>query len=121
VRTRGVVSVAAAIGALGLLAGAGTAEASSSHTYSGSKVSFTGSGDTITVKDTRGDGYGVWVFVDDQTNGKNYALQCGSGTHKAPATVRCVRNYPEGHKMRFVTYLRGKGKEISQGQFTARA
>ncbi|MEV5774230.1 hypothetical protein AB0L49_23720 [Streptomyces antimycoticus] len=120
-RTRGVVA-AAAITALGLLAGTGTAEASTvTHTYSRGKVSFKSNGDTITVKDTRSDGYSIWVWVDNQTNGDYYRLQCATSGRKAPVTVKCVRNYPEGHKLRFVVYAEGKHDEIKQGEFTARA
>ncbi len=120
-RTRGAV-VATAVGVFGLVAGTGIAEASTtSHTYGRGSVSFKSTGDTITVRDTRSDGYRISVYVNDRTNGKNYALECGSGTHRAPVTVKCVRNYPEGHRIRFVTYAERKDNEIRLGEFTARA
>ncbi|MFF6852766.1 hypothetical protein [Streptomyces antimycoticus] len=105
-----------------MVAATGIAEASTvSHAYGRGSVSFKSAGDKITVKDTRSDGYRIAVYVNDRTNGTNYALQCGSGTRHAPVTVKCVRNYPEGHRMRFVTYAERTNDEIRLGEFTAKA
>ncbi|MEU6346520.1 hypothetical protein ABZ883_36860 [Streptomyces sp. NPDC046977] len=115
---RNVAAVAGASFALALVLGTGTAQASSTHTYSRGIVKFTSATDTIYIKDTKNDGFGLTVWVWDQTADISYLAECGiSGYGKS---ISCKHpNYVEKHTLRFDVYGYGPNfKVINIGHFT---
>ncbi|GHE00505.1 hypothetical protein [Streptomyces alanosinicus] len=96
------MSVVAGVAAAGLalgLAGAGTAQASpvtptDMPGFKGGKVDWKANGDTVTVTDTKRDGYafGVTIFIRDPYH--SHSRQCL--TSGAGQTKTCHFDYPEG-------------------------
>ncbi|MEV0369272.1 hypothetical protein AB0I10_05545 [Streptomyces sp. NPDC050636] len=91
------MSVVAGVAAAGLafgLAGAGAAHAAPEPGFKGGKVYWKANGDTVTITDTKRDGYAfnVAVYISDASHSP--FRQCK--TSGVGQTKTCRFNYPEG-------------------------
>ncbi|MFG2894919.1 hypothetical protein [Streptomyces sp. NPDC048248] len=122
-RAHGLAAATALMTGLAVVAGAGTASASTKESYPGGTVSFVSKGDVLTVKDNRKDGYTfqVWVYktVDDLGNEKRVALCRASGGYGAKKV--CNLNLTEGRRYHFKASIWNGSGVPSVGDFYDRA